>query len=120
MAIQRPRSSSGAPAGGGGLGLGEAHGLSKSHNTTVLRPDLGVVARVYRPGVSVVRVAALQAARRALGAAGLPIVPLIPSPSGRTVEAVNGRVVEVEEYVDHDGRMNTPPRRWPSSLRHLT
>jgi Ser/Thr protein kinase RdoA (MazF antagonist) len=93
-----------------GLDLGEVDGLSRSHNTTVLRPELGVVVRVYRPGVSVERVAALQAARRALGDAGLPVVPLIWSPWGRTVEAVNGRVVEVEEYVEHDGRMNTPPR----------
>jgi Ser/Thr protein kinase RdoA (MazF antagonist) len=93
-----------------GLDVGEADGLSKSHNTTVLRPDLGVVVRVYRPGVSVERVAALQAARRALGDAGVPVVPLIPSQWGGTVEAVNGRVVEVEEYVEHDGRMNTPPR----------
>jgi hypothetical protein len=93
-----------------GLDLGEAHGLSRSHNTTVLRPDLGVVVRVYRPGVSVERVAALQAARRALGEAGLPVVLLIPSQSGSTVEAVNGRAVEVEEFVEHDGRMNTPAR----------
>ena len=93
-----------------GLDLDEAHGLSKSHNTTVLRPDLGVVVRVYRPGVSVERAAALQAARRALGDAGLPIVTLIPSQSGRTIEAVNGRAVEVEEFVEHDGRMNTTPR----------
>jgi Ser/Thr protein kinase RdoA (MazF antagonist) len=93
-----------------GLDLGGPHGLSKSHNTTVLRPDLGVVVRVYRPGVSVERVAALQAARRALADAGLPVVPLIPSQSGRTIETVNGRVVEVEEFVEHDGRMNTPPR----------
>jgi Ser/Thr protein kinase RdoA (MazF antagonist) len=93
-----------------GLGLGEAHGLSTSHNTTVLRPDLGVVVRVYRPGVSVERVRALQRARRALKDAGLPVVPLILSQLGRTVEAVNSRVVEVEEYVEHDGRMNTLPR----------
>ena len=93
-----------------GVGLGEAHGLSKSDNTTVLRPDLGVVVRVYRPGVSAERVRALQAARRALGDAGLPVVPLIPSQWGRTMGVVNGRVVEVEEYVEHDGRMNTPPR----------
>jgi hypothetical protein len=93
-----------------GLDLGEARGLTKSHNTTILRPDLGVVVRVYRPGVGVERVAALQAARRALEDAGLPVVPLIPSQSGRTVETVNGRAVEVEEFVEHDGRMNTPPR----------
>jgi Phosphotransferase enzyme family len=68
------------------------------------------VVRVYWPGVSVERVAALQAACRALGDAGLPVVPLIPSQCGRAVEAVNGLVVEVEEYVEHDGRMNTPPR----------
>ncbi len=93
-----------------GLDLGDGHELSRFVNTTVLRPDLGVVVRIYRPGVGVERVAALQAARRALLDADLPVVPLVASSSGHTVEFVDGRAIEVEQYVDHDGSMNTTTR----------
>ena len=104
-----------------GLDLGDGHELSRFVNTTVLRPDLGVVVRIYRPGVGVERVAALQAARRALLDADLPVVPLVASSSGHTVEFVDGRAIEVEQYVDHDGSMNTTtgwspgPDCWPGS-----
>lgn len=93
-----------------GLDLGFSGELSRSLNTTLLRPDLGVVVRIYRPGVGIERVAALQAARRVLDQAGLPVVPLVASSAGRTVELVGDRAVEVEQYVPHDGRMNTPTR----------
>jgi len=79
-------------------------------NETAVRRDLGLVVRIYRAGVRPDRVAALQTARGALGKVGIPIVPLLPSRRGTTLEVIGDRVVEVESFVPHDGRMNTPIR----------
>lgn len=38
---------------------------------------------------------------------GIPVVGLMPSVAGRTWEPFEERILEVEHWVDHDGRMNT-------------
>lgn len=63
------------------------------------------IVRVYRPSVSAERLADLRYVRTELRRHGLPIPAVSGSPF-----MVDGRLAEVEEYVDHDGRMNTPAR----------
>jgi Ser/Thr protein kinase RdoA (MazF antagonist) len=86
------------------LDLTEADVLTHEPNL-ILRAGDNVV-RVYRPGVTAERLADIQRVREDLRHQGVPI-PALRS-AGAVV--VDGRVVEVEEYVEHDGRMRTPSR----------
>jgi len=74
---------------------------------TVRLPACGAALHVSRPEVGPERVAALQTARSRLAACALPVVELLPSSAGATWGTVDGRVVEVERWMEHDGRMNT-------------
>ncbi len=73
-------------------------------------PAAGAVVHVGRREVSSVRVAALHQARASLAEHGVPVVELLTSRTGETWHWSHGRVIEVERWVDHDGRMNTWPR----------
>ncbi len=75
--------------------------------TTVRLPASGVAIHVSRAEVGPPRATALQVARSRLAVCEVPVVELLPSMAGTTWEEVEGRVVEVERWVDHDGRMNT-------------
>jgi Ser/Thr protein kinase RdoA (MazF antagonist) len=65
------------------------------------------VVRVYRPSVSEARLSDIQRARRRLAERDFPCQVPIPAPDGRDWTVVDGRVLEVEHYVHHDGHMDT-------------
>jgi Ser/Thr protein kinase RdoA (MazF antagonist) len=75
---------------------GEAHG------------DPRYVVRVHRPSLSPERLAAIQRARAALLAGGVPCAPLVRTADGRPWISVGDRLVEVERHVAHDAVMD----RW--------
>ena len=73
-------------------------------------PAAGAVVHVGRREVGSARIAALHRARASLTEYGVPVVELLTSLTGETWHWSQGRVIEVERWVDHDGRMNTWPR----------
>jgi Ser/Thr protein kinase RdoA (MazF antagonist) len=73
-------------------------------------PAAGAVMHVGREEVGAARIEALHRARARLAEDGVPVVELLTSRTGNTWQWSHGRVVEVEQRVDHDGRMNTWPR----------
>jgi len=86
--------------------------LGGSSNLNLLVNDgrRKLVMRVYRPSVSVARLTDIQNARRQLAAAGFPCLAPIPSGAGKHWASVGSRLIEVEEYLEADGRMNTRDR----------
>jgi homoserine kinase type II len=86
--------------------------LGGSSNLNLLVNDgrRKLVARVYRPSVSVARLTDIQNARRQLAAAGFPCLPPIPAANRNAWASVGPSLMEVEEYVESDGCMNTPAR----------
>ena len=76
----------------------------------VLLPAARAVLHVARAEVGAERIEALHRARAELAAAKIPVVELMPSLTGATWHRCLDRVVEVERWIDHDGRMNTWPR----------
>jgi homoserine kinase type II len=82
-------------------------GGSSNLNLLVAHSDRRVVVRVYRPWVTAARLAAIQAARRQLASGGVPCALPLPTRDGPSWTVVDGRIVEVEPYVEHDGRMNS-------------
>ncbi|WP_020575442.1 phosphotransferase [Actinopolymorpha alba] len=84
---------------GGGLNL----------NLLVMKGSARYVARVYRPYVTPERLDDIQRVRRELARAGVPCSPPVPTGDGKPWIRVEGRMVEVESYVEHDhSRMITP------------
>lgn len=70
-----------------------------------------VVVRVHPPYVSRERVAAQQTARRVIASRGAPAPLPLPLPRGGAIVSLeDGRVAEVEPYLDAPDRMNTPER----------
>lgn len=83
--------------------------------TTNLRLDWPdrepLVVRLHRGSTSPARLAAVQAARQAVAAAGIPTVLPIPASDGSPFVVLgNRRPAELERYVRWNERMNTPPR----------
>jgi Ser/Thr protein kinase RdoA (MazF antagonist) len=76
--------------------------LGGSSNLNLLVPTAAgrVVVRVYRPWVSTARLAALQSVRRHLAQGGAPCAQLVRTRVGDDWIRVEGRLVEVERYVD--------------------
>jgi homoserine kinase type II len=73
-------------------------------------PEGPLVARVYQGGTLPPRLSAVQAARRAVAAAGIPTPQPISAVDGRSLATLRcGRLVEVEAYVRWNERMNTVP-----------
>jgi Ser/Thr protein kinase RdoA (MazF antagonist) len=85
-------------------------GGSRSTNLFLGTAERGmVVVRVHRRSTSKERVAAEQAARRALARAGVPAVVPLADRTGATVRRVgSGQLVELERYVPSTATMNTP------------
>jgi Ser/Thr protein kinase RdoA (MazF antagonist) len=83
--------------------------LGGSSNLNLLiRDERGPwVVRVYRPHVTDERLAAIHAVRRRLAAAGIPCGGLRETRDGADSLAVGDRLLEVERFVGHDGRMNS-------------
>jgi homoserine kinase type II len=85
-------------------------GGSSNLNLLVVHRDRKLVVRVYRPSVSAARLADIQSARRQLALHSFPCLVPMPTSDGRDWVTVSGRLLEVEEYVASDGRMNTAER----------
>ncbi len=88
----------------------QALGGSTGLNLRADGADGPVVVRVHRSHVTAARVEALQLAREAARDAGVPTALPRRGPDGQRQTLVEGRVVEVEEFVDSDGKMDTQAR----------
>jgi homoserine kinase type II len=99
-----------------GIGEGDganAHDLGGSSNLNLLLTDTDAagprrfVVRVYRPWVTAARLADMQIVRRQLAQGGVPCALPLPTLDGEPWIVVDGRLVEVEPYVEHDAKMDT-------------
>ncbi|MGW0228421.1 phosphotransferase enzyme family protein [Actinopolymorpha singaporensis] len=95
--------SSGTP---GDLGIRDLGG-SSNLNLLAKRAGRPVVVRVYLPWVDSTRLADLQRIRDLLRDAGVPTPRTLPTADGRPWASFDGRLVEMEEYVEHDADMDT-------------
>jgi Ser/Thr protein kinase RdoA (MazF antagonist) len=82
-------------------------GGSSSLNLLVGGADRRHVVRVHRPHVRLDRLDAIHRARRALLAGGVPCAPPVPTRHGAAWVRFEGRLVEVEPFVDHDAVMDS-------------
>src|SRR6185437_9743928 len=62
---------------------------------------------VYRPYVTAGRLAAIHQVRRALYRGGVPCPQVVITRDGQAWASVGGRLLEVERFVDHDGKMDS-------------
>lgn len=85
-------------------------GGSLNLNLLVDRGGEQLVARVHRPSVSTARLEDMQAVRDRLDAGGVPCAALVRARDGARWARAGDRLVEVERFIRHDGRMKTPPR----------
>jgi Ser/Thr protein kinase RdoA (MazF antagonist) len=95
---------------GGPRQRGRDLGGSLNLNLLVHRGDEHLVVRVHRPSVSPASLEDIQAVRDELDQAGVPSSALVRARDGARWARAGDRLVEVERFVPHDGRMNTPPR----------
>src|SRR5215216_2405116 len=65
------------------------------------------VARIYRPYVSAARLDAIQQVRHELARGGVPSADLVPTREGEPWMVIDGRLVEVERFVERDGDMDS-------------
>ncbi|WP_274364875.1 phosphotransferase enzyme family protein [Paenibacillus thermotolerans] len=82
-------------------------GGSSSLNLLVTDERGRYVVRVYRPYVTEARLSDIQLARQMLNAGGVPSAEALPTSDGRQWLTFDGRLVEVERYVEHDGFMDS-------------
>jgi Ser/Thr protein kinase RdoA (MazF antagonist) len=82
-------------------------GGSSSLNLLVTTGGGRYVARVYRPYVSASRLEAIQFVRRELANNAVPCAEVVPTRDGEPWTAIDGRLVEVEVFVDRDGDMDS-------------
>jgi Ser/Thr protein kinase RdoA (MazF antagonist) len=82
-------------------------GGSSSLNLLARRAERRCVLRVYRPYVSAERLHAINAARSALAANGIPCSEVLPTREGRPWFTFADRLVELETYVEHDAHMDS-------------
>jgi Ser/Thr protein kinase RdoA (MazF antagonist) len=82
-------------------------GGSSSLNLLLGDGDRRYVVRVHRRHVTTERLAAIHQARGALLAGGVPCAPVVATRRGAPWVSVQGRLVEVEPYVDHDAVMDS-------------
>jgi homoserine kinase type II len=89
-----------------------ARDLGGSSNLNLLVDDgqRRFVLRVYRPWVTAARLGDIQCARRSLASAGFPCLAPIPTRHGAGWSSFGPRLMELETYVETDGRMNTIDR----------
>ncbi len=104
-------------------------GGSSCLNLLMMRDGARYVARVYRPYVTEARLRDIQRVRSILKCWGIPCANLLPAVSGAPYIRYQGRLIEAEGYVDHDGYMDTLAQlkrglpvlgRMTSALRHVT
>jgi Ser/Thr protein kinase RdoA (MazF antagonist) len=82
-------------------------GGSSSLNLLVRDELRRYVVRVYRRYVTEARLGDIHLARRELSARGVPCPAVVPTRDGRPWMVLNGRLVEVEPYVDRDADMDS-------------
>jgi len=82
-------------------------GGSSNLNLLVQDGNLRYVVRVYRPYVTEARLHDLQFVRRELTAGGVPCSDALPTRDGQPWMTIDGRLVEVEHYVEHDANMDS-------------
>ena len=92
---------------GWGLDTGGWSVLVDGAGPVVRLPAADAALHISRAEVGPARVEALDRARARLADCGLPVVELMTSLTGSTWHLVQGRVIQVERWVDHDGRMNS-------------
>lgn len=91
---------------GGAAELGGSTGL----NLRGAADPVPVVVRVHRPHVTCARVEAIQLAREKAATGGVPVARTVPGREGERFVLADGCVIEVEEFVDSDGKMDSLPR----------
>jgi Ser/Thr protein kinase RdoA (MazF antagonist) len=91
----------------GGIELTMDLGGSRNLNLLMTSGAGMLVVRTYRPGMSLDRITAIQAARRALRAKGVPASTLLRTRTGETWLRLGGQFIEVEEFVEHDDRLDS-------------
>lgn len=89
--------------------------LGGTRTTNLLARSAGkgdaVVIRLHRPETTFDRLRAEQFVRKTLQQAGVPSVAALDLPSGDSIGTLpTGQLVEVEPFVESDGRMNTLDR----------
>ena len=89
---------------------GRELGGSLNLNLLVSRGGDQLVVRVHRPSMSRARLEDIQQVRNGLHDAGVPCSALVPARDGARWAQAAGRLAEVERFIPHDGRMNTPSR----------
>lgn len=89
------------------LAVGVDLGGSSSLNLLVGDAERRYVVRVHRPSVTPERLGAIHQVRRVLLAGGVPCAPLVPTLQGALWISLQGRLVEVEGYADHDAVMDS-------------
>jgi Ser/Thr protein kinase RdoA (MazF antagonist) len=85
-------------------------GGSLNLNLLVHRVDDRLVVRVHRPSVRPARLEDIQAVRDRLDAAGVACSALVPARDGARWARAEGRLVEAERFIPHNGAMSTRPR----------
>ncbi len=89
--------------------IDEVRDLGGSSNLNLLlAADNGrYVARVYRPYVTAARLEAIQWVRRELAKGGVPCAQVVSTRDGEPWIMSNGRLVEVERFVERDSDMDS-------------
>ena len=82
-------------------------GGSSSLNLLLETSEGRYVVRVYRSHTSRSRLADMQRVRRQLAAGGVPFPQSLLTKDGRRFVLVDGQLMEVERYVEHDANMDT-------------
>lgn len=82
-------------------------GGSSSLNLLVTDDNIRYVVRVYRPYVTEARIADIQLARQELNANGVQSSEVLPTLDGQQWTVFDGRLVEVEKYVESDANMDS-------------
>ena len=82
-------------------------GGSSNLNLLVCDADRRYVLRVYRPYVTVDRLADIQLVRRELSTHGVNCSEIVSTLSGQSWIAFDGRLVEVEHYAESDAGMDS-------------
>ncbi|MCI4343168.1 MAG: phosphotransferase [Thermoplasmata archaeon] len=91
----------------GGVELTMDLGGSRNHSLLVTTGSGMLVIRVYRAGMSLDRLAAIQLVRRTLGARGVPTSVAYRARSGELWSRHEGQIIEVEDYVEHSSQLDT-------------
>jgi len=82
-------------------------GGSSNLNLLVSDDTRQYVLRVYRPYVTEARLEDIQLVKRELTARGVPCSEVVATQDGQTWIMLDGRLVEVEYYVEYDADMDT-------------